>query len=337
MTRIHHLQLVLPNALAQLRGIQPTQTQAPVLHDWLRKAQRQRLWLADDWQYARLDPWQHSLLHALPAELREHGLASASLQWRGEGGEWPAATCLHAEPIHLSAGIDDLSLLLPAAPTQDEEARLLASLQPLMAVAGFDLQASPSGTRGHWYMLCDRQLSLTTYSPRAGIATRIYEAQPQGEDGGALRRVMTEAQMLLHEHPVNQRRERRGVPTLNALWFWGSASLTLVTQQATPRVMSNHSYVQGLCEHLHLNCWPLPHDGSTLLSVAAEQVLLVLPEAELGAWSTWLDPVQHALQHGEIEQLDVYVDHWQLSLRGGRWAQFKRLLSSAADLTDVLS
>ncbi len=337
MSRIKHLQLVLPQALTQLRSSR-TEQSSSVLLEWLKQAKRQRLWGPDDLQHARLDPWQHSLLHALPPDQQKHGLASAHLQWRGEGGTWFKGSCLHVELVHLQAGLDDLRLLVPPAPSAEEETQLLASLQPLLSLAGFELQQSSAGQSGRWYLSCERLLSLNTYSPRAGFATRIYDVMPQGADGAELRRLMTEAQMLLHDHPVNQQRNNRGVPALNALWCWGAGQLELVSQTTTQRVLSNEAYVQGLCEHLHISCWPLPPHAEALLGIDAEQVLLVLPADLATLESIWLQPLQTALLRGDIEQLDVHLDHWRLRIQGGRWRQLRRFMSrNRSDLTDILS
>jgi hypothetical protein len=216
---------------------------------------------------------------------------------------------------------------------------LLGSLQPSLSLAGFELLASPSAQADRWYVHCARELQVITYSPHGGFATRLYDIMPQGTDGPDLRRLMTEVQMVLHEHPVNQQRAQRGVPALNALWFWGAAQLDLVAEQATQRVLSNHPYVRGLCEHLHLEYWPLPADAQAVLSVDAHQQLLVLPELMLPQLEAiWLQPLQSALQRGVIEQLDVYVDHWHVSLRGGRWAQLRRRLAQRKPvLAEVLA
>jgi hypothetical protein len=338
MSRIKHLQLVLPQALAQLR-LADQQAQSSLLAHWLASGERQRLWQADDLSHARLDPWQHSLLYCFNSTLRAQGLASAKLHWRGEGGAWRGGTALHLEFVHLAAGLDDLRLVTPPPATVDETTQLLGSLQPSLSLAGFELLASPSAQADRWYVHCARELQVITYSPRGGFATRLYDIMPQGTDGPDLRRLMTEVQMVLHEHPVNQQRAQRGVPALNALWFWGAAQLDLVAEQATQRVLSNHAYVRGLCEHLHLEYWPLPADAQSVLSVEAHQQLLVLPDMMLPQLEAiWLQPLQSALQRGVIEQLDVYVDHWHVSLRGGRWAQLRRRLAQRQPvLAEVLA
>jgi hypothetical protein len=338
MSRIKHLQLVLPQALAQLRLVDQ-QAQNSLLCRWLAHGERQRLWQPDDLTHARLDPWQHSLLHCFGPALRPQGLASAMLHWRGEGGAWRNGTCLQVEFVHLQAGLDDLRLVVPPPPTPEEAAQLLSSLQPSLSLAGFELLTSPAVLSGHEYLHSERGLDLITYSPRAGYATRIYDIMPHGNDGADLRRLLTEAQMILHEHPVNQQRARHGVPALNAVWFWGAARLDLVAEQAVQRVLSNHAYVRGLCEHLHVECWPLPPDVQAVLSVDADQQLMVLPEMPLSQLeAAWLQPLQSALQRGDIEQLDVYIDHWRVSLRGGRWANLRRMLARRQPvLTELLA
>ena len=42
-----------------------------------------------------------------------------------------------------------------------------------------------------------------------------------GRDGARIRSLMNEIQMLLHEHPVNQRRERARLLPVNGWWLWG--------------------------------------------------------------------------------------------------------------------
>lgn len=44
---------------------------------------------------------------------------------------------------------------------------------------------------------------------------------PQGEGAEELIRLMTDAQMLLHQHPVNLKRKQSGQLTANSIWLWG--------------------------------------------------------------------------------------------------------------------
>jgi hypothetical protein len=68
-----------------------------------------------------------------------------------------------------------------------------------------------------------------------------------GADRGVWLRLQSEAQMLLHDHPVNRERAARGWPPLNSLWFWGGGALPPAgaTGPAAARVQS--PAVAGWC------------------------------------------------------------------------------------------
>lgn len=334
---IPHLHLVLPHALQQLRA-GPQATPA-TLKQWLAHGRRTRLWTDEDLSCARLDPWQHSLLTVVPDALRAQGLASASLTRRGAGADWQKGSCLHVEPIHLAAGLDDLRLVFPPALSADESSQLFTSVQLLMSVAGFELHREPASDR--WFMWCASQYQWLTYSPRSGFARRLHDIMPRGDHAPELRRLMTEVQMLLHAHPVNEQRARRGLPAINSLWFWGDAELELVSQPLPLHVVSNEAYVKGLCEHLHQACWPIPETLSSLLQADnmhdLEQWLLVLPAAPLPAYEQTLVELNDWLQRGRIDQLHVHLDHWRVDLQGGRWGQLQRRLRSPQTIDGLLA
>jgi hypothetical protein len=49
----------------------------------------------------------------------------------------------------------------------------------------------------------------------------VHDSMPAGRDGARIRSLMNEIQMLLHEHPVNRRRERARQLPVNGWWLWG--------------------------------------------------------------------------------------------------------------------
>ena len=49
----------------------------------------------------------------------------------------------------------------------------------------------------------------------------VNDELPSGQDSSTWQRYITEAQMILHDHPVNAARESRGEPVVNSLWLWG--------------------------------------------------------------------------------------------------------------------
>ena len=51
-----------------------------------------------------------------------------------------------------------------------------------------------------------------------------------------MRRLQSEAQMLLHEHPLNQQREAQGKMTVNSIWISDTGALPTATQAPLPIV-----------------------------------------------------------------------------------------------------
>ena len=62
---------------------------------------------------------------------------------------------------------------------------------------------------------------LLKTTPLAKVINKEISAHlPQGEDATLWRQRMTEIQMLLHTHPVNQQRQQQGQLTIDSVWFW---------------------------------------------------------------------------------------------------------------------
>ena len=53
------------------------------------------------------------------------------------------------------------------------------------------------------------------------MGRNVHDFMPAGRDGARIRSLMNEIQMLLHEHPVNRRRERARLLPVNGWWLWG--------------------------------------------------------------------------------------------------------------------
>lgn len=62
---------------------------------------------------------------------------------------------------------------------------------------------------------------LETTPPHDITAQSIGHYLPRGKGAARLIKLMTEAQLILHEHPVNQARRKEGKPAANATWPWG--------------------------------------------------------------------------------------------------------------------
>jgi hypothetical protein len=124
-----------------------------------------------------------------------------------------------ASPLHYVAGMTNVHLpvggLLRLA---GAEAHALAQDFARVFVDGG--QRLLAGEDGTLCCLFDRVVDAVTRDPEGVIGRDIGGLLPQGRDGPRLRRLMSEIEMWLFEHPVNSARAARQELPITGLWLW---------------------------------------------------------------------------------------------------------------------
>lgn len=123
-------------------------------------------------------------------------------------------------PVHLHAGSEQVRLDDPQHLQLDAACsrELFALLAPLFASEGIDLHW---GASLRWYASHETLRALPTASLDRVIGRHVDAWLPSAPAARLLRRVQSEAQILLHDHPLNARRESDGLPSVNSLWLSG--------------------------------------------------------------------------------------------------------------------
>ena len=250
-------------------------------------------------------------LHWLPEAFGlQPPLPVAALRKVGTGrtanGHW---LCL--DPVHLSVTREGISLADPAtlAISDNEAAQLIEALAPLFAGWGTLSASAP----GHWELELQHSLDLETRALPDGIGVRVDPQLPGGPDGRAWRRLIAEAQTLMHDHPVNRCRDSQNLPTINSLWPWGAGTLPAKPDTLFKDVWSSDPALAGLCAHAELSCQPhpprfQPPRGNTLaiderlLAPARALDALIWRDALLALERDWIAPALAALRGGDCTQ-----------------------------------
>lgn len=154
------------------------------------------------------------------------GLQPWAAWWaRQDGLTLPADRCWALlSPGHWLMGRDHLTLLDPASLglSNDESRALLDALRPFFEEDGWSLQW---GAATRWYASHPELGGLSTASLERVIGRNpdLWLAEdPSGHPlARKLRRLQAEAQMLLYNHPLNERRSEAGLATLNSFWVSG--------------------------------------------------------------------------------------------------------------------
>jgi len=230
MSQSSWLTVIVPGIGAQLaQAAQAQSTRWPQLARLAGRGSVRQEWDRRD-PNAALRPWQRGLLAAL--ELPAAQFPSAPVSAIGNSDALAQGFWLHAEPVHFVAGLDRLTFLAlnGEARVSDAERSALGSVfAEHLGASGFALHSDG----GEWLVRSERVLAVQTACPEAAAGNELERVMPHGPDAGAVRRLMTELQMLLHDHPVNEARARRGLPAINAVWLWGGGVAVSAAQAPT--------------------------------------------------------------------------------------------------------
>jgi hypothetical protein len=256
-----------------------------------------------------LEAWLHD------AFALEAPLAAGAFTLLGAGDSPGDASWVRADPVHLRLMRDHL-VVVPAAAfalSREEAAALCESLtQHFAGTAEFraiDAQ--------RWCARLEREVEAAA-TPALELAGREVEL---ARGGNAL---LTEIQMLLHAHPVNEAREERGEPAVNSVWLWGAGRAPRVARPPWQSVSSDDPLVLGLARAAELRHRALapgvrawleraPEDGRHLVVLEGLRTPLALAEpAEVRAAlealeREWFAPLLEALRAGRVGMVTLHV------------------------------
>lgn len=188
----------------------------------------------------------------------------------GRDGEWPAAALtrtidsadldekadawLRADPAWIKADINGGKLLgvgetLPMSPA--DVIAFLPTLQPLFGDAGMPLDA-PNPHR--WYLKVKAGMPLPKFSaPATALGDDAFEHLNFEGPHRRWKTLMSEAQILLHQHPRNEVRASEGLPPINSLWFWGQGALPPKREIKLSKVFTRDAMLAGIAQHQGLD------------------------------------------------------------------------------------
>lgn len=150
---------------------------------------------------------------------------------------WAAlATSQRSELAHLQGGWAFVTLCHWQATTHEvtmrqlpmhdlsaaESDQLLTAMQPFFAQDGITLYPFEAG---RWLAHGAVFDGLPSASPDRVLGRNLSPWMPTAAQASGLIRLVSEMQMLLYTHPLNDAREARGALTVNAIWFSGTGAL----------------------------------------------------------------------------------------------------------------
>ncbi len=244
----------------------------------------------------------------------------APLLARGENLAADSGYWLCATPVHLETRRNALMLTDPAALaiSAEESSAFAAMLNAHLHEEKITLHAPQPQ---HWYLRCDSPPVMTTSSLDSVTSRDVRTFLPQGVDSPRWHRILTEIQMLLHAHPLNDAREARGLAPVNSVWLSSGGVLPPRPSGPAPFavVHSDVAAVRALAQHCgcRLESRPTLMTPETLQADAHlfsfELLTPLMRQGDVQAWSSavtllnrdWFTPLFSALKARRLRVLTL--------------------------------
>jgi hypothetical protein len=239
-----------------------------------------------------LESWLGRLF-GLPPEALPH----AALRRLGEAdhatidGEW-----LCADPVHLHFARERLLMADASdlAITAEESAALIQRLNEFVAEAEPGLGRFEAASPERWYLHLAAPARARFAALNDVVGRPIGQFLPEGEDARRWQRLVSEAQILLHDHPANRAREAAGGRSINSLWLWGGGHLPTRLSAPARSVQAQEPFARGLARAAGLEAAP-PR------ALPGEDALIVLDALHKPALHLDIERWRQALQELEAE------------------------------------
>ena len=153
------------------------------------------------------------------------GVPAAAITREFLAGDAADGTWLSADPAWVQPDMNGVRLLACGQMQlgMDEAQALAEPLRPVFDEAGMQLEIS---TPDHWHLRLPGDTPLPAFAvPEQALGEDLGQHLPQGAEGRRWRVLLNDVQVLLHQHPLNARRQARGQSPVNSLWLWGGGRL----------------------------------------------------------------------------------------------------------------
>lgn len=262
-------------------------------------------------------------------DILPRGWPVAAVTRQRDADDAAGSAWLRADPVFIQPDINGARLLAHGdalSLTAHGAAALLPALKPLFGDAGFPIDA-PVPSR--WYLRLPEGARLPAMAdPAHALGADLFDHLPEGDDGRRWRALLSEAQVVLHNHPHNAERIAAGLAPINSLWFWGAGRMPDHVRSGFSEVLSDDDALQAFGAVAGAGSGPLPDrwspaDGKRLVDLRHGRDLDLLDR-------DWLAPMLADLQARRLDAATLeFADGHRLQLRRNqRWRFWRRPLRS---------
>jgi len=249
-------------------------------------------------------PERESLTEVLMAINRPVPTAGlAALRYLGQTGVSSNGWIAAADPVHFEARLRDVRLRsLPCDENIDSDIQEIFS----------SLNESFGTNRDASFVCINRQGYLLTRSPLRLPSVSAYVADghvpdkftPSGSEAKAYHQLLGEIQLLMHEHPVNIRRQEQGLPVINSLWLWGGGTTPEITTNGMPDLYTADHLFVGYWAAANIETQPWS-SFANCVEISPHGFVAVLDESSVARLQDCISDLAGVLKHGKMQRLAV--------------------------------
>ena len=203
-------------------------------------------------------------------DLLPRGWPMAAISRQSEVGDAAGRTWLRADPVFIRPEMMGARLMAwgnLGLSAEDAEA-LLKPLRPVFGDAGFQISASANE---RWHVSLPIETRLPDFpAPIDALGGDMMAYLPEGNEARRWRALANEAQVILHNHPLNSTRAAAGQPPVNSLWFWGGGKLPDSVRTNFQSVINADDELLALAKLAGVRLAPA-EAGSTLLDLRRDR------------------------------------------------------------------
>lgn len=253
------------------------------------------------------------------------GWPAAAATRQADRGDAAGSSWVRADPAYVHPDINGARLLAIGDPLGLDEAAaetFLRTLRPVFGDAGMPIEA---GSPSRWYLRVQPGAPLPAFTaPDAALGSDLFDHLPPGDTGRRWRALLSEAQVMLHQHPLNAERAGRGLAPVNSVWFWGAGTLPDTVRTPYASILSDDEVVAAFARLAGRRPaalparWPGPVDAPAAFDLRRLRSLDVL-------CSAWIEPAITSLRGGALGSLVLlFEDGEGYTLRRSQSLRFWR-------------
>ncbi len=215
-----------------------------------------------------LQTTEQAVLHSLGYEsVSADALPVAQCTYLADFSE-SAVSVVRADPVHLKADSDNARLYSSRALdlSNNDAEQIVSDLNHHFEEDGLMFSV---GCNYRWFLSLRKSASLRAGDLKALPVTQVNGRNishflPDSESAHGWKQLLTEVQMLLHEHPVNLKRQAEGLLPLNSLWFFGGHGLPARRAEPRLRLYADDAFSRGLARLSAISEFPLAESAQAV-------------------------------------------------------------------------